>query len=619
MISRFRTMTSTFGKMTEMVKRRDIEGIEMLLAEKKALCFGMIALLALLVYSNSFTAPFTLDDFGSIVNNYSIRNPLDFKAIWDFYSNRFILYFTLSINYFIHDTHVVGYHIVNTLIHIFNGILVFLVMRSLLGLKQFQDKLISKYSTMVSLVSALIFVCHPIQVNAVTYIVQRTASLAATFYLLAVYFYLRFRISDKAYYFVLTLLFTVMAMYTKENTITIPFMLILIEFMFFLKDGKTSWLKRAFIAFMLLLTVPIIPGTLLFLKGYSQSDPDVTFKASTSMNRMHYFYTQLNVILHYIRLLFVPIGQNFDYSDDYPISRSLLENNSYISLIILCMIGIFSLLNIKRNKLVSLGILWFFIGLSVESSFISIKDVYFEHRLYFPLAGFIMFVLGMIFDESRGDGTSKRYLFKKPLKVFVIFTCVAILFYSGLTLRRNYIYSDGIRLWSDVVKKAPNSDRAHSVLAGEYLNKYEETGATDQELFLLAEKEFLKAIELRYSNSTAHCNLAKLYLLNKQYDRCIEEARKAINLQPSVYAYHNLGSAYKAKGNLNEALKAFKAGYELDNRCTFILRDLGDTYYELKDYENSRFYYEEFLKYNIYRNSEEEVQKILESFPDNTK
>ena len=68
---------------------------------KKIIVFSIIAGLALIIYSNSFSSPFTLDDFGSISNNYDIRNPFNVIAIWKFYSNRFIIYFTFSINFFI--------------------------------------------------------------------------------------------------------------------------------------------------------------------------------------------------------------------------------------------------------------------------------------------------------------------------------------------------------------------------------------------------------------------------------------------------------------------------------------------------------------------------------------
>lgn len=575
---------------------------------KRYMPYLLIILFALTAYCNSFLAPFTLDDFSSITNNYAIRNPLDIGAIWKFYSNRFVLYYTLSINYFFFKNAEMGYHVVNFFIHLINGFLVFSILYYLLGLDYFKNKIPGRYRNTVCTISALIFVVHPVQVNAVTYIIQRTASLAALFYFAAMLNYIKYRIYKKNRYFLLALLFTVTAMFTKENTITIPFMLALIEFMFFLKDENMSWKKRTAILLILLLTIPIIPATNLYLGGYSQSDPKVNFKASTSMDRMHYFYTQLNVIARYIQVLFVPYNQNFDYSNDFPKSKTIWENYSYISFAFLLLIGLIALFNLRKNKLMSLGILWFFVGLSVESSFISIKDVYFEHRLYFPVVGFSIFLAGLIFSELKVAG--RPFLFKKPLKVFVFALSFMIAVYTGLTIYRNYIFGDGIRLWTDVVKKAPKSDRAHCILGTNYLDRYELSANKNPEHLEAAERELKKAIELNSSNDTAHCNLSKVYVLKGDYEKAIEEANSTNRLKKSKYAYHNLGNAYKNLGRIDDAIKAYLDGYQLDKKCTFILKALGNAYYEKKEYENARFYYEEFLKYNTYSDSKEIKKKL---------
>jgi|LSQX01.1.fsa_nt_gb tetratricopeptide (TPR) repeat protein len=571
--------------------------------------YGLVAFFALIAYCNSFTVPFLLDDFGSITNNYAIQKFFDIAALWKFYANRIVLYFTFSINYLIHDNGVEGYHITNLLIHIFNGILFYLILKRLFSLPYFKGKLLVRYSNVISVFAAILFVVHPIQVNAVTYIVQRTASLASTFYLLAILCFLNYRMRDKWLQLLLTFIFTVIAMFTKENTITIPFTLLLLELMFFLKDGKTSPLKRILIFLLLFATIPIIPGTNLLLKGYSQSDPDVTFKASTSMDRFHYFYTQLNVILLYIRLCFMPLGQNFDYSNDFPMSLTIWDNYSYIAFFILVLIGLYSIYAMKRNRLVSLGIMWFFIGLSVESSFISIKDVYFEHRLYFPCAGFIIFLIGMIFYERKGKN-KQRYILRNPIITFVLLSILLIPLYTGLTLHRNYIYSDSIRLWADTVCKAPDSDRAHNSLATGYLNDYDE-GKKNTEYLDLAELEFKKAIDMNSKNSTAHTNLSKVYLLKEDYQKCITQARHALALTDSEYAQYNMGCAYKKLGKTKEALKAFHDGYKFNNRSGFIVEALGETYHEMSDYKNAKKYYEEYLEINK-RFDNKEVEEKLE-------
>lgn len=585
-----------------------IKKIETLLS-KKLIVYSILAAIALIIYSNSFSSPFTLDDFGSISNNYDIRNPLNVFAIWKFYSNRFIIYLTFSINFFIHQTQVEGYHIVNLLIHIFNGCLVFLILFTIIGLKHFEGRITSKYRNLISIFGALIFISHPVQVNAVTYVVQRTASLAATFYFLAVLFFMKYRLYDKILHFILMMVFIVLAMFTKENTITIPFMLILIELMFFLKDGKTSWKKRIFmLLFIVVTTVPIIPATVLFLGGYSQSDPNVSFKASTSMDRLTYFYTEMNVITNYIKDLVLPNKLNFDYSNDYPKSTTIWANHSYLSFSILLIIGIIAIMNFKRNKLLSFGILWFYIGLAVESSFISIKDVYFEHRLYFPIVGFIMCLIGIIFHEYKWK--RPRFLFKKPLVYFIVSFSFMLIMFSLVTLYRNYIFSDNIRLWTDVTVKAPKSDRAFCILGTNYLDAYNAKNPVKKFYLDKAEIALKKSLDLYYNNDTARCNLSKVYLVKKEYQKCIDEARKVNN---SKFAFYNAGSAYEGLNQKDKAIKSYLDGLKLDKKCTFILKALGKLYFEMKDYENSKYYYEEFLKYNVYpdsKNVKKELVKI---------
>lgn len=566
--------------------------------EKDRTVVLVIALAGLIAYLNSVDIPFVLDDFGSISNNYAIHRLFDIAALWKFYANRIVLYFTLSLNYAVHDNGVAGYHVVNLLIHIINGLLLYAIVNRLLGLPHFTGKLLSRHRRLVSVSIAVLFTVHPIQVNAVSYVVQRTASLAATFYFAAVLLFIIYRTNNKIRHFILMMVFIFLAMFTKENTITIPFMLLLIELLFFTGSGRTAWYKRVIIFLIIFATVPVIPGTNLLLKGYSQSDPNISFKASTSMDRMQYFYTELNVVLFYIRLMFIPDWQNFDYSNDWPVSKTIWDNYSYLSFAVWVLIGILALLLIKRNRLAAFGILWFFTGLAVESTFISIKDVYFEHRLYFPTAGFLMFLAGMIFYERKPlEAGRRRYCVKKPLLLYCVVTLVCYFVYTGLTIKRNYIYSDSIRLWTDVVEKAPGSDRSHSVLGTSYLNAYDEKRKNIGYLDL-AEKEFIKSIDIYYYSSTAHTNLAKVYLLKGEYQKCIDEAQKSLNITKSEYAQFNIGSAYEKMGKTDEALKAYLEGYKVNSRSTFILKALGETYYKLGDYKNSIFYYEEYIKNN---------------------
>jgi tetratricopeptide (TPR) repeat protein len=176
---------------------------------------------------------------------------------------------------------------------------------------------------------------------------------------------------------------------------------------------------------------------------------------------------------------------------------------------------------------------------------------------------------------------------------------------SSVTVYRNYLFADGIRLWKDVVKKAPNSDRARCILATNLMTEYENTNKP--ELLKESEVEFKKAIELYPSNDTAHCNLSRLYYLKGEYKKSVEEAKITNSITTSVYAYSNMGSAYEKLGEDIDAKYAYLDGYKADPKFTPILRKLGDLYYRLEDFDNAKKMYTELLENST---SEEAIAKI---------
>jgi len=202
-------------------------------AEKPLVHVLLIVILGLIVYSNTFHVPFVFDDAPNIVNNPVIKDlkyfidPAEAKALL-FYGPlkiRYAVYLSFALNYKINGLDVTGYHIVNLAIHIINALLVYLIViltfrtpavKPLTG----QNKDIS---WLTALFSALLFVAHPIETQAVTYIVQRLASLTAMFYLLSVMSYIKSRISTERFtrytFYAISIISAVLAMKTKETAL----------------------------------------------------------------------------------------------------------------------------------------------------------------------------------------------------------------------------------------------------------------------------------------------------------------------------------------------------------------------------------------------------------------
>jgi hypothetical protein len=239
---------------------------------------ALIALLGLLAYSNTFDVPFTFDDFENISENPIIK---DFNHFiepstaggykkYAALKSRYMGYLTFALNYRAHGLDVRGYHAVNLAIHIVNALLVYWLVVLTFRTPFMKDSQFRDYAGYIALFSALLFVAHPVQTQAVTYIVQRLASLATLFYLLAIALYVKCRLcgalsSRSAVLYALALISAVLAMKTKETAFTLPVMVALYEVLFF--GGSPR--KRFLYVLPLVLTMLIIPLTLLTLIQHS--------------------------------------------------------------------------------------------------------------------------------------------------------------------------------------------------------------------------------------------------------------------------------------------------------------------------------------------------------------
>ena len=159
----------------------------------------LIAVAGLLIYSNTFHVPFLWDDRTSIVENPVIKSMENFflnAKGYEYNPRRFIGYLTFALNYFIGGLDVTGYHVVNLAVHILNALLVYTLILLTFRTPQMKDCSLAPFSGLLALCASLLFVVHPLQTQAVTYIVQRMTSMAVLFYLASFIFYLLARISS---------------------------------------------------------------------------------------------------------------------------------------------------------------------------------------------------------------------------------------------------------------------------------------------------------------------------------------------------------------------------------------------------------------------------------------
>lgn len=602
--------------------------------KKTILNLFLIAVVGGIAYSNSFSVPFQFDDVPNIVDNQVIHNIANFisgSEGYDYNPRRYVGYFSLAMNYRIGGLGVSGYHAVNLAVHIVGAILVyFLVLltfrtpyfaggeeRGMRNTEGGTEEGRPAFESLIALFSALLFVAHPLQTQAVTYIVQRFTSLAAAFYLMSVVMYIKGRLSGRktrvTAYYVLSLLFAVLAMKTKEIAFTLPVIILMYEFIFFRTDLK----KKLFFLLPVLLTLVIIPVSIMGTHrplGEILSDLSEQTRVQTSISRWDYLMTEIRVVTTYIRLIFLPVNQNLDY--DYPVSHLLWSPQVLFSFFFLLSIfgcavyllhkasaerrnvvgkndsassagggtivkspegsmplpGAFSAFSMTRYyRLIAFGIFWFFVTLSVESSVIPITDVIFEHRMYLPTAGAFISIAASVFVVA-GMLKGNR---ERTEKIVIAALALAVVLLTGATFLRNRVWQSETGLWEDVVQKSPENARAYNNLGYLLLEKGQGERAAGY---------FARALQLRPGYADARNNLGVAYYDLGYVDAAIEQFRMVTgHVSSGPYAAdarHNLGLAYIQKGLLDRAITEMSEALALTPGSAEIYNDLGMAYKE---------------------------------------
>ena len=175
----------------------------------KSLSILLIAFAGIIVYSNSFHCSFHFDDQFSIIDNPVIKDIRHWQGIWNYWPCRFLTYISLAFNYQVNGLDVFGYHLFNLGVHLLTSLLVWWLVLLTLStpamkgapvvkkdLKKSvpEGDTITHHALLIALFTGLVFVTHPLQTQAVTYIVQRAASMASMFYLASLCLYVKSRL-----------------------------------------------------------------------------------------------------------------------------------------------------------------------------------------------------------------------------------------------------------------------------------------------------------------------------------------------------------------------------------------------------------------------------------------
>ena len=458
-----------------------------------------------LCYSNTFHVPFVFDDIPNIVErsdlhiiNFNFHNIIN-TFFYDDSLYRPVACLTFALNYYFNRLNVEGYHLLNLFIHIMTFFFLFKTIFILFRIKKYEKN----YAYNIAFIASLLWAVHPIQIQAVTYIVQRMASLAGMFYILSLYGYLKFRVSKRNFKnLFLSVIFFVFAVLSKENAALLPLSFLLIELIFFNLIGRIKDNKKYCIAFLLLI-VPILLGSLFGVHFLDLLSGNGTDRSFTVYQRV---LTEFRIVVFYISQIFYPLPSRFSLEHYFLISKSLFNPVSTLfSLLFIFYLIFFACYSLKKYPFLSFAILFFFINHIVESTIIPLELV-FEHRNYIPTFFLFIPLVQAVY----------RLVSKNKLKnLFFIFNAGICVFLMTSTYFRNQDWVDTGTFMKKTLNSAPELCRPYNNLGTYYKN----SGKYDLALYIYKKGLDKFPVNRKWSKVFLYVQIANLY---KKLDKPLE-------------------------------------------------------------------------------------------------
>ncbi len=501
-------------------------------------------------YGNSLSGVFVLDDIRAIIRNPTIRTlwPLSVPLSppgESTVSGRPLANLSFAINYamapagsrdgfepardgrdpaqterFLANAR--GYHLANLAIHVCVALLVFGIVRRTL-LTATLRPVFGDAAAWLAVATATIWVVHPLTTEAVTYVVQRVESLVALWYALTLYGAIRAAEGPRGrWWSALAVTACACGMAIKEVMVTAPLAVAAWDAVFH-RDGwgRSRVRLLAALAATWAISAVLVSGE---SRGPSINlDPGIVWR---------YLVTQASIILHYVRLTFVPAPLVFLY--DWPLTPTW--GTSAVPLAVVAAAVLASAVAVITRRTAGFAGAVFFLVLAPTSSVLPIvTEVAAEHRMYLPLAALVAVVVCGTYWLVR--------MFPGPPRVKAVAAAVATLAavaWLGLATRaRNLDYGSETRLWRTAVDARP-ADARSRVALGSAL-------AADGTL-AEAETHLLAAVQLAPGDPVARVRLGGTLLRQGKADEALAQFEAALALRPDdVDALRFAAEAYTAR------------------------------------------------------------------------
>ena len=535
----------------------------------------ILFLAGLLTYGNTARNGLFWDDDEFIIKNAYIRSfrylpqwfsqPLTAGAGVNSNYYRPLLQLSFTIDYKLWGLWPTGYHFENILWHTTAAIILFIFLTELL--RNFKFKISNfKLAKMIAFATSLLWLVHPVHVEAVAYANSRGDSMATVFILLSLILWMKNKIKGSSIAFILALL-------SKEFAIVTPGLILLIES---LRGASATWqsilnrfqrpdqigtrndgktkpfliiLSIAIVYILLRLTTLNFQNTLNFygtnpirsnLCAAERLDLCSPFElyATSAKTRLLTFFKVLPI---YGSILIWPNDLHMERTVDIPKSLSDSTVLSTIGLLVLIGLLVYWLFVIHKQSLPLFAAGWFFISILPVSGLIPISQILAEHFLYLPSIGFFLLFIWLLFLIISLLPISPRF---RLIVFYSLITPISLILLNK-TILQNRVWRDPITFYEYTLSHAQPTARVYNNLAMAYADAKNHDKAIEN---------YQKSIALGDIYPNPHYNLGNTYVEIGETKKAEEEYKKALKIDPNFhYATLKLGQVYIDRGKIDDA------------------------------------------------------------------
>lgn len=536
------------------------------------LLFAGVSFLILLVavYGNSLDCSWQFDDFQNIVENQRIQvKEWTWNAIFGIIQEqhartmfRPLAYLSFAVNHTIGGLDPFNYHVTNLLIHYLTTLFLFAFIHRTLNLPLMSGRYAEK-SYLIALLATVFWAIHPVHVSAVTYVVQRMASMATFFYILAMYFYLLARSETgrmkQAALFIFCAFAGLLSIGTKENTAMLPVSLFFYELLLLKGTDARGAVKKT--GMVLIAMLPVIAAFFLFT-DFSSVLRDYEMRPFTLAERL---LTEPRVILYYVTLLIYPVTPRLTLIHEFEISTSLFHPWTTIPAMCLLLFAVwYAFRNVQRRPLSAFCILFFLLNHVIEGSVIPLEILY-EHRNYLPSLFFFL-PLAILIAHAL-----ERFKNARMVYISIVAFCSMLIVVLGMTVYlQNRIWKSELSLWTDNAEKSAGMHRPHHNLGIALMRSGRiSEGVQELEKALLSRND--ATVNQKY---TSHYELGRYYFFEKNYSKSFFHFKETLKWAP-LYPdpYHFVARIMCVAGKSDDAQKFILRAINLQEKADYHITD----------------------------------------------